>query len=59
MENISVRNIVATATAILLLVVIFDAFMVLILAIGVSSGQEVQHIPFWDAQLQFFINIIE
>lgn len=43
-------------TLVLLLVV--DGLIVLFALLAISAGESVAHIPFWDAQIKFVINLI-
>lgn len=38
--------------------VVLDVMIVIFTLIAVASGQYVPHIPFWDAQMLFVINLL-
>ncbi|MDQ3158787.1 MAG: hypothetical protein M3P98_01455 [bacterium] len=42
----------------LIVLAVMDLGIVMITMMAIMAGDQVQHIPFWDAQIRFIINAI-
>lgn len=43
---------------VLLSLVILDVLILGVTIVAVASGSEVTHIPFWDSQIKFVVNLL-
>lgn len=54
----NMKNIFTTIIEVITLAFILDLLILMATIWQISNGQETQHIPFWDAQIKVFINLI-
>lgn len=56
--NAQKTNIFSTIFNFIMIALVADFIVLFFVIMAIAAGQDVAHVPFWDAQIKFIVNLL-